>query len=177
MSSQTARRDLLIQAVQDEMTRGTGLAVLFSQAIADRVGLNPTDLEALEILLRQGPLTAGRLAELTGLTTGAITGVVDRLQRKSYARRDSDPNDRRRVIVHANLGDATRALLARYSGMERATRALMSRLPDEDLATILAFFQAANAVASAEIERLRQAPSAAPDRAGNPSLSADKERR
>ncbi|MBA2518706.1 MAG: MarR family transcriptional regulator, partial [Chloroflexia bacterium] len=63
----------------------TGQSVLFSQAIADQVGLNPTDLEALEVLLRQGPLTAGKLAEITGLTTGAITGVVDRLERKGYA--------------------------------------------------------------------------------------------
>ncbi|MGH2604715.1 MAG: MarR family winged helix-turn-helix transcriptional regulator [Dehalococcoidia bacterium] len=133
----------------------TGLSVLFSHAVAGRVGLNPTDLEALEILLRAGPMTAGRLAAITGLTTGAITGVVDRLERKGYARRDADPGDRRRVIVHASRGDATQSLLSLYAGMRDASRSLMARFEEGDLAMMLEFVRAANVAATEQIERLR----------------------
>src|SRR6266581_7672060 len=73
--------------------------VLYTQAVAEQVGLNLTDLSCTGILTVEGPVTAGRLAELTGLTTGAITGAIDRMERAGYVRRESDPNDRRRVVV------------------------------------------------------------------------------
>ncbi|MDQ3410617.1 MAG: MarR family transcriptional regulator [Chloroflexota bacterium] len=155
MSRQELQRPHLIEALLAVLTMVTGQSVLFSQAIADQVGLNPTDLEALEVLLRQGPLTAGKLAEITGLTTGAITGVVDRLERKGYARRETDPGDRRRVIVRATSGDATQALLALYGGMGQATLGVMAQFEDDDLAVILAFLQAAKAVAAEQIEQIR----------------------
>ena len=73
--------------------------VLYHEAIADRLGLSATEWKCLGLLRKSGPITAGRLAELTGLTTGAITGIVDRLERAGRARRASDPHDRRRVII------------------------------------------------------------------------------
>jgi DNA-binding MarR family transcriptional regulator len=80
--------------------RELGEAVdLFTQVVADRLGLNRTDLAVLSLLGARGPLSAGQLAEATGLTTGAVTGVADRLERAGYARREPDPDDRRRVIV------------------------------------------------------------------------------
>jgi DNA-binding MarR family transcriptional regulator len=74
-------------------------AMLFYEAVAERLGLNPTDLKLLNLALSEDPVTPGRLAELSGLTTGAITGVLDRLERAGIARRETDPSDRRRVIV------------------------------------------------------------------------------
>src|SRR5947209_8850648 len=73
--------------------------VLYTQAVAEQLGLNLTDLSCTGILSVEGPMTAGRLAELTGLTTGAITGAIDRLERAGYVRRERDPQDRRRVVV------------------------------------------------------------------------------
>ncbi len=68
--------------------------ILLHQAIADRLGLNPTDHKCLSLLLDAGePITAGELAVRTGLTTGAITGIVDRLERARFVRRERDPND------------------------------------------------------------------------------------
>src|SRR5262245_57499161 len=72
---------------------------MFHQAVADRLGLNPTDHKAADRRLTRGPMTAGELADATGLTTGAVTGVIDRLEKAGYVRREDDPKDRRRVIV------------------------------------------------------------------------------
>ena len=73
--------------------------VMFHQAIADRLGLNVTDHKCMDLLLINGPLSAGQLAEMTGLTTGAITAVIDRLEQAGFARREHDFRDRRRVTV------------------------------------------------------------------------------
>jgi DNA-binding MarR family transcriptional regulator len=77
---------------------------MFSHACAERLGLHATDWECVTLLEDAGPgaLTAGQLAELTGLTTGAITGVIDRLEAAGFATRARDPADRRRVVVRLN---------------------------------------------------------------------------
>ncbi|MFF7858156.1 MarR family transcriptional regulator [Streptomyces sp. NPDC007904] len=73
---------------------------LFNQALADHLGLHPTDLQCLNLLtLEGGPVTTGRIAELTGLTTGSATRLVDRLERAGYVVRQRDAADRRRVLV------------------------------------------------------------------------------
>ena len=69
------------------------------QAVADYLGINRTDARCLDIIERLGGVTAGRLARESGLSTGAVTTVLDRLERAGYARRTSDPDDRRRVLV------------------------------------------------------------------------------
>jgi DNA-binding MarR family transcriptional regulator len=69
------------------------------EAIAASVGLNPTDLRCLELAAAEPEMTPSRLAELSGLTTGAVTGVLDRLERSGFVRREADPADRRRLLV------------------------------------------------------------------------------
>jgi DNA-binding Lrp family transcriptional regulator len=73
--------------------------VLFHEAIADRLGLSAADHKALGLISRAGRLTAGELAQRTGLSPGAVTGLVDRLEEAGYVRRTRDPADRRRVVV------------------------------------------------------------------------------
>src|SRR5262249_57059171 len=73
--------------------------ILFHQAVADRLGLHVSDLRCLNILLEAGSVPAGEIGERTGLTTGAVTRMVDRLERAGYVRREPDAADRRRVIV------------------------------------------------------------------------------
>jgi DNA-binding MarR family transcriptional regulator len=82
-----------------EVRRSQAATARFDQAVADALGLNRTDMRCLDIVQMEGPVTAGRLAELTGLTTGAITTVLDRLEKAGFARRVRDPHDRRRVLV------------------------------------------------------------------------------
>jgi DNA-binding MarR family transcriptional regulator len=82
-----------------EVRRSQGATQRFDQAVADALGLNRTDMRCLDALEREGSVAAGRLAELMGLTSGAITTALDRLEQAGYARRVSDPADRRRVLV------------------------------------------------------------------------------
>ena len=106
-------------------------------------------------------MAAGQLAELTGLTTGAITGVIDRLEKSGCARRDRDPNDRRRVIVQPAQGETEREIGPYFSSMARAMAELYARYTDEELALILDFVTRAGAVGQAETARLRSEPAAA----------------
>lgn len=140
------------------MTRMTGLSVLFSQTVAEQIGLNPTDLESLEILLREGPVPAGRLAERTGLTSGAVTGVIDRLERAGFVHRQPDPADRRRVIVQVDRETVDRELMPLYAGMQQATTNLVTRLSNQDLELFIRFLEDANTVAAAQIDQVRARP-------------------
>ncbi len=74
-------------------------AIMLHQAVADMLNLNITDYKCMDLIARLGPMTAGKLAEQSGLTTGAITGVVDRLEKAGYAKRTDNPKDRRSVII------------------------------------------------------------------------------
>ena len=147
------------EAALDQALRETSAqSVLFSQAVADRVGLNATDLESLDILARHGPMTAGRLAELTGLTTGAITGLVDRLERRGYARRERHPTDRRSIMVRPLAESAERDIAPLYAGMSQAMDELMSRYSDAELAIIADFLTRAAAITADQIARVRGEP-------------------
>jgi DNA-binding MarR family transcriptional regulator len=128
-------------------------SVMLSQAVASRLGLSPADLETLDLLSTNGPLTAGRLAELTGLTTGAITGMVDRLEEAGLVRRERDTEDRRRVIVHL-VPDRARAIARLYEPLARAMAELNGRYTTEQLALMLDYTRRGNAITLEHIERL-----------------------
>src|SRR6476660_7809191 len=94
----TMNRDS-IDSVLRSLRRVNLQGSFFGQTVAIRFGLSESDIEALAVLIDAGASTAGRLSELTGLTTGAITRVIDRLEQAGFVRRVPDPADRRRVIV------------------------------------------------------------------------------
>src|SRR6476619_8108967 len=96
MSSQKRK---VFEDLIDEVRRSQSATDRYDQAVADAVGLNRTDMRCLDVLQLEGPATAGALAEATGLTTGAMTVALDRLERAGYARRVRDGGDRRRVLV------------------------------------------------------------------------------
>ncbi|MGH2367355.1 MAG: MarR family transcriptional regulator [Chloroflexota bacterium] len=159
--SQQAERAGVSDALDRELRKMSGQSVLFSQAIAERVGMHSTDLESLDLLQDEGPMTAGRLAELTGLTTGAVTRMIDRLERAGYVRRESDPQDRRRVIIRLSSERASE-LAPHFESMQRAMNELYDRYSDQELATILDFATRASAASQAEIARLRAAAAGEP---------------
>ncbi|WP_258947109.1 MarR family winged helix-turn-helix transcriptional regulator [Lentzea californiensis] len=88
------------------MREQSALTVMFHARVAEQMGLSATDEKCLDLAMRaDGPLTAGRIADLSGLSTGAVTGVIDRLERAGYVRRVRDPHDRRKVLVEVTVGD------------------------------------------------------------------------
>jgi DNA-binding MarR family transcriptional regulator len=105
------------------------------QVAADRYGLNRTDMRALDIVGRSGPLAPTALARLLGFTTGGVTTVLDRLERAGYARRHPDPRDRRRVVVEATQATAARDREI-FGGLIHQTGDLLTSYTDGQLAVI-----------------------------------------
>ena len=155
MSSGIPGRDQLLMQLDHEMRRANSQSVMFSQAVAERLGINPTDLECLGIIGETGALTAGQLAELTGLTTGAITGVIDRLEKAGYVRRAQDPGDRRRVIVQPVEGVAEQRITPLFESIGQATTEIVSRYSDDELSFIINFAAAMNRMTLEETAKLR----------------------
>src|SRR6516164_4172705 len=100
MSSGSEERTALIESLSLAMRKVIVETVLLFDALAEQIGINTTDMQCLNILDYEGPVPAGRLAELTGLTTGAITAAIDRLERAGYVQRERGAADRRQVLVH-----------------------------------------------------------------------------
>ncbi len=154
MSSRPPDRAALLAAVLREVRRMTAQSVLISQAVSERFGLNSSDLECLDLALLSGGATAGEFADATGLTTGAITGVIDRLERSGYVRRERDLTDRRKVIVRARPA-MTRRIAPLYDSLQREMTALWSAYRDDQLALILDFLTRSCDLAVQEISKLQ----------------------
>src|SRR6266849_3407784 len=105
----SSRKRRLFDELMVEFRSSQNATDRFDQAVADTLGLNRTDMRCIDILEREGRLTAGRLADRTGLTSGAVTTVIDRLEAAGYARRVRDTGDRRRVYVEITEGARQRA--------------------------------------------------------------------
>jgi hypothetical protein len=114
--------------------------VLFHEAIAAQLGMSATEWKCLGLLDQHGPLTAGRLARLSGLTTGAITGIAGRLERAGYARREPHPKDKRSIVIHAcRLTEVHRRVDPVFASMGAAMRSLAGRYSVEELASIQSY--------------------------------------
>src|SRR6201991_1922241 len=88
----------LLQELEGAMRRSSAQGAMFAKTVADRAGISNSDMDCMDFLNMAGRMTAGRLAELTGLTTGAITGVIDRMEKAGFVRRERDDSDRRTVF-------------------------------------------------------------------------------
>lgn len=127
----------------------------FDNLAAQRLGVNETDLHCLNIIENAGGVTAGELAAQSGLTTGAVTGVIDRLEKKGFARRVSDPSDRRRVKVEVTKTFYARA--ERIWGPVAADWAsALERFSGEQLEGFHRFLSTTNEVTRRHLDRLRE---------------------
>lgn len=116
---------------------------LYSQRVAEKLGMHPTDLQFLNLLDLMGPLTPGVLAQCSGLTTGGVTVVLDRLEKAGYIRRSSNPADRRSVLVGL-VPAQRRRVTANYDAVDRQFEDLLATLSEEELQTVLKFLTRAN---------------------------------
>ncbi|HJP80948.1 MAG TPA: MarR family transcriptional regulator [Candidatus Saccharimonadales bacterium] len=143
----------LNQAVQ---WAGT-LTVIHTNAIAHQIGLSATEFEAMDLISRFQPMTAGKLAEYCGLTSGAITGLVDRLERQGFVRRERDPADRRRVfIVPVENEEAKKKVRALYKPMATEFRKCAENYTKDEICLLLKMQKEANTMVEQVIAKMRK---------------------
>ena len=128
--------------------------VAFDKLAAERLGVSVTDLHCLNIVESRHGVTAGELAVESGLTTGAVTAVIDRLERVGFARRVRDERDRRKVLIEVTPAFYARADEIWGPAAADWQRMLGDRFSDAELATIVAFLTQAGELAERHAERL-----------------------
>jgi DNA-binding MarR family transcriptional regulator len=133
-------------------------SILMHEAIARRAGLSGTDHKYLGLLIEHGSMTAGELSQRTGLTTGAVTGLVDRLEKKKLARRQFDKEDRRKVIIVPDTGNTKRLLDPIFKDLQEKTLEVLSSFSEKELRLIESYFRAAVAVMSGVTQKLNKKP-------------------
>jgi DNA-binding MarR family transcriptional regulator len=131
-------RGALLQELEHAMRKSSAQGTIFAQTVADRAGISHSDMECLDFLNVEGRMTAGRLAELTGLTTGAITGLVDRMEKAGLVRRERDDEDRRKVYI-TPVAPRVMEIGRFYEPMQRAMHRLWDTYNDAELKLLLRF--------------------------------------
>jgi len=127
-----------------EIRKFIAAAIFFNHQTAENVGLGLTDMQMLNLLQLHGPSTPSRLAEWTGLSSGGVTVVLDRLEKAGYIRRRPNPGDRRSLLI--TLMPAPMRRLGRmYEGVEKETRRRLAILPSRDLEAVIRFFETMHA--------------------------------
>ena len=130
---------------------------LIGQATASRLGINQTDLICLDLLARQGPLSAGQVASALGHTTAAISAMASRLEAGGYARREMDPDDRRRVLIHASPSGIEQAF-SLFDDLYAAAAEMHSRHDERDLRMLVDLLRGYRLLVDQHTTRLREAP-------------------
>jgi DNA-binding MarR family transcriptional regulator len=148
-------RERLLDELSVVSRRYMASYALFNQAVADHLGLHPTDLQCLNLLTLEGaPVTTGRIAELTGLTTGSATRLVDRLERAGYVLRERDAEDRRRVRV-ATVPERIAEFGRMWDRLGGDWSALFDELDDAELAVVVGHMRRTVEFSGQQVARLR----------------------
>ena len=148
-------RELAEEILGRLMRRHSTAAVLFHHAVAERLGLGPTDHKCLDLLRERGAMTGSALGAITGLTTGAITGVVARLERAGYLRRASDPHDGRKQILSVALERPPKLLKDIFDPLHADLATLMQEFDAHQLAAIAHFLTGSTDLVYRHIALLR----------------------
>ncbi len=139
-----------------DLGRAMGMhSVMFHDAVAQRLGLNITDHKCLDYILQKNGASAGEIARVTGLTTGAVTGVIDRLERAGFVRREADPDDRRRVMV-VPLPGRLPEIGRLFEGLGQNMERMLSRYNARESQVIIDFMRRAGEIMRQENLRLRE---------------------
>jgi DNA-binding MarR family transcriptional regulator len=136
VNEKASRTELLAQLRHVGREHGDA-TVLFHSALAAQLGLHPTDYRALGVLDRLGPMSAGDLGRHTGLAAASVTNLIERLAAKGFLRREPDPADRRRALLHAEVQELTDNEF--FASWQRSAAQLWQRYTDTELVVILDF--------------------------------------
>ena len=145
--------------------------VLFHARLASFLDLHPTDYKTLGVLERLGPMSAGDIARHTGLATASVTNLIDRLERKGFARRVADARDRRRVLVEARV-ERVNAVRQSFRSPGQSLARLFAHYSDTDLGVIADFLARNAARLQAETLKLRSTRPRSPDAGRRAPLSS-----
>jgi DNA-binding MarR family transcriptional regulator len=148
-----SREDVLSEVAEELRLSGVTNDIA-DQVVADFLGLNRTDTRCLDIIERLDGVSAGRLASEAGLSTGAVTTVLDRLERAGYARRVQDPGDRRRVLVELTPA-ARRELQELYAPLTDATMRQLEGYTTDEVSLVRDFMRDNRRLNEAHAERVR----------------------
>ncbi len=154
MSRKRSKQSELLMANLQLGRELSARTLMFHAAIAEKVGLSATEHKALDLLSRSGALTAGQLAELTGLTTGAITGLIDRLEKAGFVKREKDPSDRRKVVIQPVIEKMEHEIAPLFASMEIRMSQLLSRYSTQELAVINDFITQSITILQEETMRI-----------------------
>jgi DNA-binding MarR family transcriptional regulator len=148
-------RATLLGKLWDLGRRMSTQTVFLHEAIAQTVGLNATDTKCIDLILRapKGMLTAGQIAELSGLTTGAVTHILNRLEKRGFIERLRDEHDRRKVLVRVSE-ESLAPLTPRYEAIGRRFMSLVEQYGDRELRLICEYMEQATAMSERELAAL-----------------------
>jgi DNA-binding MarR family transcriptional regulator len=129
--------------IQDALVRTIANVVVFNAQVAEQLGLGVSDMQFMTYLMQEGPLSPGRLSELSGLKSGSVTGVIDRLEAAGYVHRERDETDRRKVRVVLNA-ERLQSAESPYAGQAAHLRSVLDAFAGEELDTIARFLDRLN---------------------------------
>ena len=115
-------------------------SIQMHEAIARKAGLSGTDHKYLGFLIQKGQMTAGELSNLTGLTTGAVTGLIDRLEKKKLVKRQFAEDDRRKVIIEPNTKNIMALLVPLYKEFRNKSEKLTASFSNKEIKIIETYF-------------------------------------
>jgi DNA-binding MarR family transcriptional regulator len=141
----TKNRALLHTSLVRQLRHFIAGCILFNQKVADREGLSLTDMQCMGVLDLLGPSTPGKLAECTGLTTGGVTVMLDRLEKAGFVKRERNPKDRRSILVHVNPRKLQK-MNTYYAEIDEQMEKLLSEMPVGDVETVLEFLSRCNSI-------------------------------
>ena len=143
----------LLHKLMLALRRSSAAGVLHGQTIARRAGINSTDMECLDLIIMSGPSTAGEIGRRTGLSSGAVTGLIDRLEKLGLVERTADPNDRRKVLVRVRE-DKIAPIASQFAPLEKRMQALLASYSRDELKVLLDFAERSSEILLARVSEL-----------------------
>lgn len=132
--------DSIIQQFRMASRKYSDASIFMHEAIARKAGLSGTDHKYLGLILQHKELTAGDIAKLTGLTTGAVTGLIDRLEKKKLLKRQLTKDDRRKVIIVPDTENSMKLLQPFFSELQQKTTDLLASFSEKEIQVIQRYF-------------------------------------
>ncbi len=129
-------------------------SIQMHESIGRKIGLSGTDHKYLGFLIQKGQMTAGELAVLTGLTTGSVTGLIDRFESKKLVKRQPDKTDRRKIIITPNVEKINKLIIPFYKDFQNNTDNLFSSFNTDELTVLERYFHKALELMNKEIEKV-----------------------